>query len=117
MTQTWDAKTLKAMAERAYNYRASIGKDQFQSLFRFVEVLELAEVTGVDISTPQAFQNFITQIRTEHERRGNRCADEFRNKHAKPTQRKDLRNLTKKDWSKFIGIVCSGCPNDYMPVF
>jgi hypothetical protein len=65
MTQTWDAKTLKAMAQRAYNYHSELGKHEFQSLFRFVEILELAEAAGVDVSNPQNFQNFITKIRSE----------------------------------------------------
>ena len=119
MVQKWDAKTLKKMAERAYNYREDIGKDGFQSLFRFVQVLELAEAAEIPLETPQDFQNLITKIRDEYNKTQNERADKFRDTHMHPTKRADLRKLSKKDWRRYLGIFLEDCTNDdvYYPSF
>jgi hypothetical protein len=96
IAQSWDTKALRKMAERAYNYRYYIGKDQFQSLFRFMEILELAEANDIDISDPQKFQNFITRLRTEYEKIQSEKSEEFRKTHARQSKKKSshIRGLS-----------------------
>jgi cobalamin-dependent methionine synthase I len=118
MNQTWNAKTLREMAERAYNYRWEIGKDHFESLFTFMETLELAEANDIDISTPQKFQNLVTAIRNEYNKLESEKAADFRNTHARQSKKKGSRGgLSKKDWSKYVWIKPDKWDSEYLPVF
>jgi hypothetical protein len=103
MTQTWDAKTLEEMAKRAYNYRWKAGKNEFHVLFAFIEVLQIAEQKGIDVSTPQNFQNLLTKLRSEQEKVDRTAGDEFRKKHTKPTKKKEIGGgMTKKEWTEYV---------------
>lgn len=67
LNQSWNAKTLRRMAEKAYTNRWYIGKDYFDALFTFIDTLEFANANNVNISTPILFEKFLTDTRKKYD--------------------------------------------------
>ena len=98
-----DPKLLREFADRAYNYRWQTGKDQFRALYVVIEILEFAEKSQIDVSTPQAFQNLLTKLRDEQRKRDEEARAGFLKTHSKPSLRgKRYRGLKHRDWADFL---------------
>jgi hypothetical protein len=102
-----DVKLLRECADRAYNYRWKIGKDEFRGLYGLIQILEYAETKGIEIKTAQDFQNLLTKLQGEQKKLDNEAQEKYLKKHSKPSLKgKKYCGLKNKDWRDWI--LCDG---------